>query len=156
MMPDYLNGYRQRIPACAQRLARVSLECRPALEVIRDYGQAPGALLYLDPPYLATTRRATAYAHDMPGEEEHRALAVAVHAARARVIISGYDAPLYEELYAGWHRTTLTATSHRHSGGGHQRTEVLWSNIPLRPVQQPPRPAPHPARLGETDEEGRA
>ncbi|MDT0307211.1 DNA adenine methylase [Streptomyces sp. DSM 44917] len=150
-MPGYLAGYRRRIPACAERLARVTLECRPALELIRDYGQSTRALLYLDPPYLATTRHATAYPHDMPGEEEHRALAAAVHDCRAHVVISGYACALYEELYADWHRTTLTATTHRHSGGGHQRTEVLWSNVPF-PAQPPPRTASRPHHHGPSAE----
>ncbi|MEO3852766.1 DNA adenine methylase [Streptomyces sp. B8F3] len=132
-MPAYLAAYRKRLPACAARLAHVSLECRPALDVIRDYGTNTGALLYLDPPYLATTRNATAYAHDMGTESEHRALAAAAHRCRAAVVLSGYDSPLYRHLYDGWHRLTLTSTSHRGTGGNPARTEVLWSNVPLHP-----------------------
>ncbi|WP_181786105.1 DNA adenine methylase [Streptomyces phytophilus] len=139
-MPAYLAAYRDRLPACAARLAHVSLECRPALDVLRDYGTNTGALLYLDPPYLATTRNATAYAHDMGTEDEHRALAAAAHRCRAAVVLSGYDSPLYRHLYDGWHRLTLTSTSHRGTGGNPSRTEVLWSNVPLHPHRsRPPR-----------------
>ena len=130
-----MPAYRRRLPACAARLAHVSLECRPALDIIRDYGTSSRALLYLDPPYLATTRRTSTYAHDMATEPDHRALAAAVHRCRAQVVLSGYDSPLYRQLYDGWHRLTLASFSHRGNGTSHARTEVLWSNVPLRPPQ---------------------
>jgi DNA adenine methylase len=58
-LPDYLAGYTARMPVAAARLARVSLECRPALEVIARYGAHPDVLLYVDPPYLGSTRGTT-------------------------------------------------------------------------------------------------
>ncbi|HVQ94227.1 MAG TPA: XF1762 family protein [Mycobacteriales bacterium] len=126
-MPGYLAGYAARMPPAAARLAAVSLECRPALEVIADYGTHPGTLLYVDPPYLAIGGR---YRHRMADEAAHRELADALHGCRAAVVLSGYPSPLYERLYAGWHHTTLTATTHRGSRGPTERTEVLWTNRP--------------------------
>jgi len=38
-------------------------------------------------------------------------LADALHAARSTVILSGYDSPLYDELYDGWQRITFPATT---------------------------------------------
>ncbi|WP_049575312.1 DNA adenine methylase [Streptomyces sp. SBT349] len=147
-MPGYLAGYLSRMPTCAERLARVSLECRPALQVVRDYGQSPDALLYIDPPYPAASRGATAYGCDMPSDEEHRALAATVHDCAARVVISGYDSTLYTELYAGWHRTTMAHSTHRHHGGEHARTEVLWSNVPFAATTLPSRAPRTPNRPG--------
>jgi DNA adenine methylase len=66
-----LVAFADRIPACAQRLRMVSLECRDALDVIRDYGSEPSACLYVDPPYLGTTR-ATNYRHELTTDDEHR------------------------------------------------------------------------------------
>jgi DNA adenine methylase len=117
----------------------VSLECRPALDLVTSYGRHPGVLLYCDPPYLAATRtgrdRGTpAYRHDMPSEDEHRTLADALHRCQAAVAVSGYPHPLYDdELYppARWHRVDLPA----HTGnatGDRRRVEALWSNWPLR------------------------
>lgn len=51
-LPGYLSGYIGRIPPAARRLVGVSLECRPALDVIADYGRHEDVLLYCDPPYL--------------------------------------------------------------------------------------------------------
>ena len=126
-MPGYLAGYLDRMPAAAARLAGVTLECRPALEVIADYGTHPDTLLYLDPPYLGV---AGPYRHRMPDEDTHRELADALNACRAAVVLSGYPSALYERLYAGWHRTTLPASTHRGSRGDPTRREVLWANRP--------------------------
>lgn len=149
-LPDYLDGYVRRITAAAERLAGVSLECRPALDLIDRYGKAPDVLLYVDPPYLGSTRNARGrrrgehwgrYLHDMPGAQPHRDLAAALQQCRAAVVLSGYPSPLYDELYAGWHRAEFGAFTGQVARGGddrtgndraaYNRTEVLWSNRPL-------------------------
>ncbi|WP_237081283.1 DNA adenine methylase [Mycobacteroides abscessus] len=58
-MGDYLEAYVNRMAAAAQRLHHVSLECRPGIEVVEQYGSDPGCCLYVDPPYLGDVRRAT-------------------------------------------------------------------------------------------------
>lgn len=131
-MPGYLAGYVDRMAPVAERLARVSLECRPALEVIAKYGAATDVLLYVDPPYLGSTRtNDNAYRHELRGDEQHRELAKALHTARAAVVISGYPSDLYDrDLFVGWDRHTLAASTGQ-GGVWSARTEVLWSNRPL-------------------------
>lgn len=134
-MPQYLEAYVQRLLPAAERLIGVSLEARPALDVIGRYGVHPEVLLYVDPPYLASTRSGTNYRHEMPYEREHRDLAEALHAARAAVVLSGYPSPLYEDLYDGWHRVDIpTGTGQGEAWAN--RTEVLWSNQPLGESRQ--------------------
>lgn len=125
-MPGYLAGYVDRMAAVAERLAAVTLECRPALELIDAYGRHDSVLIYADPPYLGSTRLRN-YRHEMTSEGEHRELAAALLEARAAVVLSGYDSPLYAELYAGWHVTRIATTS-GHATHDSARTEVLWSN----------------------------
>jgi DNA adenine methylase len=73
-LAKYLDGYLPRIGPCANRLRQVSLENRPALDLIRGYDR-PGALFYLDPPYPAHTRGGGAqYPHEMLGDTEHQEL----------------------------------------------------------------------------------
>lgn len=126
-MPQYLDAYVQRIAPVAERLRGVSLECRPALDLIRDYGQHPDVCLYVDPPYSGDTGRVVGYEHEMRGEAEHRDLADALRACKAGVVLSGYHGPLYDALYDDWERVeiaTMTGQAHVRS----PRTEVLWSN----------------------------
>lgn len=134
-MPWTLNAYTDRIWDATERLAGVSLECRPALRVIEDYGQHPSVLLYVDPPYLGTTRHhGNQYRHELRGDTAHRELATALHGCAAIVVLSGYPSALYDEIYADWHRIDFAAytgqggTKGRSSG---LRTEVLWANRPL-------------------------
>lgn len=131
-MPGYLEAYVERIAAAASRLSAVSLECMPALDLIRKYGGEPDVLLYVDPPYLGTTRdHRHNYKHEMKADADHHELAEALHAARAAVVLSGYASDLYDrELYAGWDRITMPAFT-GNSSGVRARTEVLWSNRPL-------------------------
>lgn len=126
-MPDYLAGYVGRMLPAAERLAGVSLESRPALDLIRRYGREPRVCLYVDPPYLGATRVSGGYRHDMASEAEHRELLRALLDCRAAVVLSGYDSPLYREALAGWHVARATTTTGQ--GGARQdRTEVLWMN----------------------------
>jgi DNA adenine methylase len=66
----------------------------------------------------------------MRTDDEHRELAAALVDCAAAVVLSGYDSPLYAELYTGWHRYELT-TMTGNGRGEKGRTEVLWSNRPL-------------------------
>jgi DNA adenine methylase len=136
-MPDYLDGYVGRIAAAAARLHHVSLECRPALEVIEWYGRSPDVLLYLDPPYLGSTRPGRAYRHELTGDDEHRELAAALHGVKASVVLSGYPSDLYDrELFAGWNRAEFASGTGQNAETWANRTEVIWSNRPF-PFSQP-------------------
>lgn len=135
-MPDYLTAYVERVPPAAARIHGVSLECRDALEVIRDYGKHPNVLLYCDPPYLAASRNSTNYRHEMATTKEHEVLAAALRDCRAAVVLSGYHSALYDDLYDGWHRVEFSAWTGNGIRGAATKTdgdrvEVLWSNRPI-------------------------
>jgi DNA adenine methylase len=138
-MPGYLGAYVARLMPAAERLTSVSLECLDALDIIRRYGSHPGALIYADPPYPESVRarhirgtvRGPQYRHELRTDEDHRELAGALTACAAAVVLSGYDSPLYAELYEGWHRTEMNAQACNGVAGARARVEVLWSNRPL-------------------------
>jgi DNA adenine methylase len=69
------------------------------------------------------------YAHELRTDDEHRELAASLRAARAAVVLSGYDSPLYAELYGDWHPLELDGLAG--NGTDSARTEVLWSNRPF-------------------------
>lgn len=123
-----LDTFVSRMGPIASRLRSVSLESRDALDLIRDYGSEPSACLYVDPPYLGSTR-ATNYRVEMLGDDAHQALADALNACKASVVLSGYNSPLYAQLFDGWHRLELKAPTTL--SGDTDRVEVLWSNCPI-------------------------
>lgn len=147
-MTTYLAGYVDRMATVAERLSAVSLECRPALEVIAAYGQHDDVLLYVDPPYLGETRTGTNYRVDMPDADDHVALAEALLECRAAVVLSGYDSPLYRELYAGWRTVRINTTSGQGGTRG-ERTEVLWINRDQQPDLFSTLPTPGDTTAGQ-------
>jgi len=125
-----------QIPRYVDRLASVVVECQPALELLEDH-DGPGTLYYVDPPYPLASRREGVrrkgrYRHEM-SDSEHREASVALHGVIGMVVISGYECPLYGELYGDWEsdRTTATADNGCHgtrSIADVKRTEVVWLN----------------------------
>lgn len=131
-IPEELRGLIDRMLPAAERLSKVTIECRDVLDVIGDYGKHADVLIYADPPYLGETR-AVGYRHEMADVEQHRALAEALKACAATVVLSGYHSDLYARMYDGWHVVEMAASSGQANTNkaDHARTEVLWSNRPL-------------------------
>lgn len=128
-MPGYLRGYVGRMAPAVERLARVSLECLPALDVIEKYGRHDDVLLYVDPPYLASTRNSSGYRHEMRSDDDHAAMLNALRSASASVVLSGYRSALYDDALADWESLDFAATTTQ--GGDAKRVETVWSNRPL-------------------------
>lgn len=125
-----LQAFNRRLAPAAERIRNVTLECRPAEEVISDYGKHSANLLYVDPPYLSGTRRGGRYSFEMGDEARHRELAEQLHQCNSAVMLSGYDSPLYDELYTDWDRHIIPT----HTGNGvgdKNRLEVVWMNRTL-------------------------
>ena len=126
-------GAVEGLPEIAQRLQRVQIENAPALEVIQRY-DTPRTLFYLDPPYVHGSRGdAAAYRYEM-SDDDHRELAGLLQHIKGRAVLSGYRSPLYDELFAGWHRVDADEKLCNSSKG--RRRESLWMNFetPLAPV----------------------
>lgn len=125
-MPVRLRRYAGRIAPAAARLSDVSLECRPAVEMVEAYGGRRSTLLYIDPPY--DVERARSYAVDMDADD-HAELIDAALAATASVVVSGYAGGQWDQRLtdAGWYRHEITTTTTQ-GGSGQPRTEVVWSN----------------------------
>jgi DNA adenine methylase len=130
-----------RLDQVANRLRTVVIENRDAQHVITAYDTAD-AVIYVDPPYLGSTRasldhakrRSSDYQHDMTTPEDHQALAETLHGCAAAVILSGYPSALYDGLYADWWRVEQRVqrpTTNQPGRTGMAAVEVLWSNRPL-------------------------
>jgi DNA adenine methylase len=117
----------------AQRLLRVQIENRPAIDVIKIY-DGPQTLFYCDPPYLHATRGdPKAYGFEMT-ESEHREFAAVVAHCKGMVAVSGYDHPLMDDLFKPdqWTKTLgIDKTIHSTKG---TRQEVLWTNFEPKPM----------------------
>lgn len=120
-----------------ERLRSVRVEHRNALHLIKDFGDRPASLIYLDPPYLA--KRVQGYDHDAWPAAKHAALLDALNAMRCMILISGYSSPLYHEHLSrtrGWSERTIATSTRGHNGRDFGRTESIWSNQAYRDAQR--------------------
>lgn len=113
----------------AERFKGVAIECMDALDLMKIYDEPDSAgstLYYVDPPYVTATRGTwgkTAYNHELT-DDDHRALAAALHELKGLVVLSGYNCDLYEELFSEWERHTRSARVNSMES----KEESLWLN----------------------------
>jgi DNA adenine methylase len=120
--------FKQNLILIAERLKGVEVYCMPMNELIKKH-DAWDVLWYVDPPYLGSTRTAKkAYTYEMT-EEEHIELGELLNKAEGRVLLSGYQSPLYCKLYKGWKLTAKPVANHAGQNKvKQQRIECLWRN----------------------------
>ncbi len=126
----WLGGI-ENLEFIADRLLRVQIENRPAIEAIELY-DSPETLFYCDPPYIHETRGDTnSYGFEMK-DSEHEKLAKVLNKADGLVAISNYDCDLMNDLYPTrkWKKhyspeKTIHSTKDI-------RQEVLWVNYDIQ------------------------
>jgi DNA adenine methylase len=64
------------------------------------------------------------------GDHDHRQLAILLNSCKARVVLSGYPSPLYDDLYKGWRCVEFDIANHAAGGKTKSRErECLWMNF---------------------------
>ena len=118
------NWYR--LPECiieiAERLRKVQIENRPALEVIKRFDYSD-VFQYWDPPYLLGTRTGKQYKHEM-SDVDHEELLKTALKCKAKIMISGYESELYNNYLKEWEKRYFKSCA-EHGGS---RQEVVWMN----------------------------
>lgn len=125
------KSFPDAVPAFVERLRGVTIECRPALEIVAQQDTAE-TLFFCDPPYVHAVRTALfhkggpndcCYRHEM-NDEDHRALIAALRDVAGMVVLCGYDNDIYRELLPDWDLRSFEARA----DGGQARVECLWLN----------------------------
>jgi DNA adenine methylase len=104
----------ESIPEWHRRLVGVVISRKDGIELLSKIEDAPGTVIYLDPPYFS---EGGAYEHTfsstgggMFGGDDHAMLAEeAARFKQARVIVSYYDHPRIDHLYPGWTKRRIDA-----------------------------------------------
>ena len=118
----YTEWTDARISALANRMSRVQLECKPAVDVLRYTAPYDNACIYVDPPYPTSAKGS--YLHSDIDIDE---LTDALMAQEGFVAVNGYGD---EWEHLGWHRFTKAALRYNITTPCEPRTEVLWTNKP--------------------------
>jgi DNA adenine methylase len=116
-----------------ERLSNVVVLNRPALDVIEKYDREE-TFIYLDPPYVHSTRTSARYACDME-DEEHIKLIDTVLKCKSKILISGYDNELYDRLVDnGWNKYSFDIKTTDGKNRPKVKTEVLWYNYEKKDI----------------------
>ena len=113
----------EKIMQAAERLRGVQIENRPAVELIERFNY-PNVLVYLDPPYVLSTRHGKQYRYELDDKRQIDLLDAAL-AHKGPLLISGYDNELYNDRLQGWHREETACYSQVRT----KKREVLWMNF---------------------------
>lgn len=112
----------ETLKEATKRLQNAQIESLDALELIRRYNTSD-VFIYLDPPYLHSTRKNYLYKHEMT-DAQHIELLRSINSHPGKVLISGYDSELYNAMLTGWNKVSKDTQAEN----GLKRTEVLWMN----------------------------
>ena len=119
------HGSSKELVKIAARLARVQIENRPAIDVIKTC-DSTDTLFYCDPPYPHASRGdSKAYRFEMT-DDEHSNLSNVLHSVKGKVAVSGYHCELMDMLYCDW-KCINAQQRVCHSTKGN-RQEALWVN----------------------------
>jgi len=110
------------IKQATERLQGVQIENLPAIELLKRY-DTKDVFIYADPPYVLSTRKNNLYKYEMT-DAEHIELLEALVNHPGKVMISGYDNELYNDILKEWRKVSKDTLAE----GGLKRTEVLWMN----------------------------
>jgi DNA adenine methylase len=123
-MPTLWRNLPDRVWAVVDRLKDVHVEARDFREVLPFYASDPSALIYADPPYVASTLGSDRfYLHDMT-DQDHVELLDLLDVHAGPVMLSGYRSDLYDERLTHWRRVDTGTQVYR----GAERIESLWLN----------------------------
>lgn len=125
----WLGGVEQ-LQYIADRLLRVQIENRPAMDVIKLY-DSNETLFYCDPPYIHSTRGDTkSYRFEMDNYD-HELLAEVLNKVKGLVALSNYDCDLMDKLYPPKKWKKIFAPKKTIHSTKDLRQEVLWVNYDI-------------------------
>ena len=116
------SKFPETIVFAAERLKHAQIENRDAIDLIKNF-KGQDTFIYVDPPYLQSTRKKYLYNHEMM-DEQHVELLKVLCNSTCKIMISGYDNELYEKILKNWNKATKNTTAECSV----RRTETIWMN----------------------------
>lgn len=122
---SWANLPESLVLVCERLRDGVIIENKDAAEIMRSF-DGEQTLHYVDPPYIGETRtsRDNGYRFEMQGIEQHAELLNVLRSLKGKVILSGYDSPLYREQLADWELISIKSRDQRNRS----RAEMIWTN----------------------------
>ena len=131
----WLGNIEENLEGAIERLKEVQVENLDILELIKKYDKED-TLFYLDPPYISDTRKQKkSYDYEMT-DEQHKKLVDTLIGVKGKVVLSGYDHPIYNKLLDNdWSKVVLGEYAKRsqktNEGELSKGKEFVWVNYEL-------------------------
>lgn len=135
---EYEQGYYDKLSKLKEYhylLEDVEIQNQDCMILLEKYKNNKDMLIYLDPPYnpLAMKNPKT-YAEHSWTVEQHKILVDRLLETKAKVILSGYDNPIYGALEdAGWLKIKLKDVHIASSVSDRKESEYIWINFEVSP-----------------------
>lgn len=130
----WVNFKAMYLPKIHQRLQGCQIQYRSVFDLLDVFRNTGKTFFYIDPPYMPETRTSDVkYDVDWTVDDHKRLLASVIN-SKCKIMISGYNTPLYESTLtsAGWNVKTKVVDNKMGFGSGavvNQRVEYLWRNF---------------------------
>ena len=126
-------GAIDNLEAIWSRIQHAVIENRDIFELIDKY-DSDDTFLYLDPPYVQSTRLSSQRYREEFEDNLHAKLVDRLLCIKGKVLLSGYDTPIYDRLVEnGWNKFEF----HPEQYGNEDATEVLWYNYSIEGEDNP-------------------
>lgn len=119
----------EKVIETAERLRKVQIENRPALEVMKRFDYK-NVFMYLDPPYVLDTRTGKQYLYEMTDQNHVELLEFCIK-SKAKIMLSGYESDLYSSILKDWNKKQFDSCSEM----GLKRKETIWFNYDVEGKQ---------------------
>lgn len=117
-----------RLPELHERLSNLIVTNQDAIKLMEKY-KDENVMIYADPPYHHSTRGTARYDTDM-SDEQHIEFLNSCLNSNAKILISGYDNPLYEDMLVGngWNKHLFSVKTVSNKFTPKTKIETLWYN----------------------------
>ena len=126
-------GRIEELPQVVERLRSVQIDNEDHLKIFERY-DAPETFFYLDPPYVPSTRLSGEYKHEMR-DADHEKLVDVITALEGKVMLSGYDNPIYDRLDAHNWQIESFEVKIPSPATDKNRLEIIWMNYDQEATQ---------------------
>lgn len=118
---DFLSMI-DKLPEVHNRLSSAIIEHRDIFDLIDKYDRE-NVFMYLDPPYVKSTRSSsTNYEVEMTNEEHEKFIERLIK-CKCKVLVSGYDCAVYDRLSLAFDKMSFKSPNSKS-----EATETLWKN----------------------------
>ncbi len=122
-----------------KRLSDVYIDNLDFRKLIANWDR-PDTFFYLDPPYVASSRKSGGYMFEMT-DKDHNDLIDILLSIKGKWLLSGYDNDIYNKRLSGFYMRNFNCLANslkRVKNNNPGRTETVWANYDLNEQGQIP------------------